>query len=108
MEEIFSKCDEATKFLKSFSNQNRLIILCCILDQKRNVTEITQLTGLPQASVSNQLALLRENKLIDCEKRHRERLYYIILPIQECLKLCNSYINSSVNKINNKNNFFAP
>lgn len=33
MEEIFSKCDEATKFLKSFSNQNRLIILCCILDQ---------------------------------------------------------------------------
>ncbi|MCL7796497.1 metalloregulator ArsR/SmtB family transcription factor [Pasteurella multocida] len=92
MEEIFSKYDEATKFLKSFSNQNRLIILCCILDQKRNVTEITQLTGLPQASVSNQLALLRENKLIDCEKRHRERLYYIADPrVLEIMRLLHKF-----------------
>ncbi|AKD39047.1 ArsR family transcriptional regulator [Pasteurella multocida subsp. multocida OH4807] len=80
MEEIFSKCDQATSFLKSFSNPNRLMILCCILDQKRNVTDITKLTGLPQASVSNQLSVLRENNLIDCEKRHRERLYYIADP----------------------------
>ncbi|MCU9999394.1 ArsR/SmtB family transcription factor [[Pasteurella] aerogenes] len=77
MQEMFSKCNEATLFLKSFSNPNRLMILCCLLEQKRNVTQITQLTGLPQAAISNQLALLRESQLIDCEKNHRERLYYI-------------------------------
>ena len=52
-------------------------VLCSLQEQRRNVTELANMTGLPQAAMSTQLALLREAGLVDCEIRHRERLYYI-------------------------------
>ena len=67
MEEIFAKCNEASAFLKLLANPNRLMVLCCLQDQRRNVTELTQMTGLPQAATSTQLSLLREAGLVDCE-----------------------------------------
>lgn len=77
MEDLFSKCNDAAAFLKLLANPNRLAVLCTLLDGCRNVTELSELTGLPQAATSNQLALLREAGLVACEVRHRERLYYI-------------------------------
>ena len=77
MEEMFSKYQEATAFLKLMANTNRLAVLCSLQDQRRNVTELAKIAGLPQAAMSSQLALLREAGLVDCEIRHRERLYYI-------------------------------
>ncbi|MCS4534669.1 ArsR/SmtB family transcription factor [Neisseria montereyensis] len=77
MQDMFAKYDEATAFLKLMANTNRLAVLCSLQDQKYNVTELANMTGLPQAAMSSQLALLREAGLVDCEIRHRERLYYI-------------------------------
>ncbi|KPN73132.1 transcriptional regulator [Neisseria dumasiana] len=77
MEEMFSKYQEATAFLKLMANTNRLAVLCSLQDQRRNVTELAKMAGLPQAAMSSQLALLREAGLVDCEIKHRERLYYI-------------------------------
>ncbi|EGZ44835.1 ArsR/SmtB family transcription factor [Neisseria wadsworthii] len=77
MEDKFSKYAEATAFLKLMANTNRLAVLCNLQEQRLNVTELAALTGLPQAAMSNQLALLREAGLVDCEVNHRERLYYI-------------------------------
>ncbi|QEY25311.1 ArsR/SmtB family transcription factor [Neisseria zalophi] len=77
MQDMFAKYDEATAFLKLMANTNRLAVLCSLQDRKYNVTELANMTGLPQAAMSSQLALLREAGLVDCEIRHRERLYYI-------------------------------
>lgn len=77
MEDILTKCHEASDFLKLFANPNRLAVLCCLHEQKRNVTELAQMLNLPQAAMSNQLAILRSAGLIDCEVNHRERRYYI-------------------------------
>ncbi len=68
---------EAADFLKLLANPNRLAVLCNLHAQRRNVTELAQITGLPQAAMSSQLALLREAGLVACEVNHRERLYYI-------------------------------
>ena len=92
MEEIFAKCNEASAFLKLLANPNRLMVLCCLQDQRRNVTELTQMTGLPQAATSTQLSLLREAGLVDCEIRHRERLYYIADPrVTETIQLLHTF-----------------
>ena len=68
---------EAADFLKLLANPNRLAVLCNLHEQPLNVTQLTAITGLPQAAMSSQLALLREAGLVACEVKHRERLYYI-------------------------------
>ena len=69
--------DEAANFLKLLANPNRLAVLCALHTASHNVTELTNLVGLPQAAMSTQLAVLREAKLVDCEVNHRERRYFI-------------------------------
>lgn len=76
-EETFDKYEQAAAFLKLLANPNRLAVLCNLQGERRNVTELAGTTGLPQAAMSNQLALLRGAGLINCEVKHRERLYYI-------------------------------
>ncbi len=77
MEDALKTYHDATAFLKLLANPNRLAVLCHLKDQQYNVTELAQMISLPQAAMSNQLAILREAGLIDCEIKHRERLYYI-------------------------------
>lgn len=37
MNEMFEKANEASNFLKLLANPNRLAILCCLLENERNV-----------------------------------------------------------------------
>lgn len=92
MNEILAKSHEATAFLKLLANPNRLAVLCCLQEQPRNVTELAQMLTLPQAAMSNQLAILREAELIDCEVKHRERLYYIKDPrVAEIIEILHKF-----------------
>lgn len=68
---------QASNFLKLLANENRFAILAALAEKNHNVTALVELVGRPQTAVSNQLAKLREAKLVDCEVRHRERLYYL-------------------------------
>lgn len=91
-EEMSDKYEQATAFLKLLANTNRLAVLCSLQDTRRNVTELAEMTGLPQAAMSNQLALLREAGLINCEVKYRERLYYIADPrVNETIALLYSF-----------------
>ena len=56
--------EEAAAFLKLLANPHRLAVLA-------------ESSGLPQAAMSSQLALLREAGLVSFEVNHRERQYYI-------------------------------
>ena len=69
--------EEATAFLKLLANPNRLAVLCKLHERPHNVTELAESSGLPQAAMSSQLALLREAGLVSFEVNHRERQYYI-------------------------------
>ncbi len=96
MEDILTKCNEATAFLKLLANPNRLAVLCCLQEQQRNVTELAQMLNLPQAAMSNQLAILRSAGLIDCDVKHRERLYYINDPkVADTIKLLHRFFCQS-------------
>lgn len=69
---------EVAEILKILANENRLIILCLLIDNKHTVNEIVELVGnISQSAVSQHLAILRANKIIDFEKKGQYQLYYI-------------------------------
>ena len=76
MKDILEKSNEASNFLKLLANPNRLAILCCLHEQRYNVTELTVKMNMPQAAMSNQLALLRKAGLVASDVRHREHGFF--------------------------------
>lgn len=77
MNDVFARASEAADFLKLLGNPNRLAVLCALSEKRFNVSELMRMVGVPQTAMSNQLAKLRDAKLVDFEVNHRERLYYI-------------------------------
>lgn len=68
---------EAAAFLKALSHEGRLMILCHLAAGERSVTELEQLLGARQASVSQQLARLRLEGLVST-RREGKAIYYAI------------------------------
>lgn len=92
MTPLLEQYGQASEFLKLLANPNRLAVLCTIQDNKHNVGELARLLDMPQAALSNQLSLLREAGLVDCDIRHRERLYYIADPrVHEMIALLHRF-----------------
>lgn len=67
----------ASSVLKSLSHETRLLILCLLTDGEKPVSEIEEFLGLPQASVSQQLARLRFDQLVS-SRRDGRYIYYKI------------------------------
>jgi DNA-binding transcriptional ArsR family regulator len=55
---------EAASMLKLLGNQDRLMLLCQMAFQERTVTELEQLTGIGQPTLSQQLGVLRREGLV--------------------------------------------
>ncbi|NCF28951.1 MAG: metalloregulator ArsR/SmtB family transcription factor [Gammaproteobacteria bacterium] len=66
---------EAAALLKALANQDRLLILCHLADGEKNVSELQELLGLRQPTISQQLSRLRYEKLVDC-RRSGKTIYY--------------------------------
>ena len=96
MKDILEKRNKASNFLKLLANPNRLAILCCLHEKRYNVTELTVKMNMPQAAMSNQLALLRKAGLVASDVKHRERVYYINDPkVVEMIKLLHGFFCDS-------------
>ena len=59
----------------ALSAPSRVIIVGCLLDGPRSVSDLTEALGMEQSAVSHQLRLLREHNLVRAEKAGRRRLY---------------------------------
>lgn len=67
----------ATAFLKALAHEGRLMILCHLSQGERSVTELEQLIGARQSAVSQQLARLRLEGLVE-NRRDGKAIYYRI------------------------------
>lgn len=67
--------DEATGFLKALANRHRLLVLCHLSDGEKSVGELEGLLGVRQPHLSQQLARLREDGLVQTRRRSRT-IYY--------------------------------
>ena len=65
----------ATDFLKALAHEGRLMILCHLASGERSVTELEQLLSQRQAAVSQQLARLRLEGLVE-SRRDGKAIYY--------------------------------
>jgi DNA-binding transcriptional ArsR family regulator len=72
---MIANAAQASDFLKALSHEARLVILCLLIEGERSVSEIEQMLDLRQPAVSQQLARLRADNLVET-RRDGKNIYY--------------------------------
>ncbi len=67
--------------LKIMSHPERLLMLCRMDEGEVSVSELVELTGLSQSSVSQHLAMLREEGVVTIRGEAQTRFYRLADPI---------------------------
>ena len=75
MADINESAKLASDFLKTLANQNRLVILCALVDGEKNVTQLEEILNVRQPTLSQQLARLRADKMVET-RRESKQVYY--------------------------------
>lgn len=75
IDEMMASAREASEFLKSLSHEARLVILCLLIEGERSVTDLEKIMDLRQPAVSQQLARLRADRLVET-RRDGKNIYY--------------------------------
>lgn len=66
---------EACSMLKVLANEDRLLILCQLIQGARNVGELEELLDIRQPTLSQQLTVLRAEGLVTTERKGKY-IYY--------------------------------
>lgn len=74
---MLAALDEASEFLKALSSRRRLAILCHLWEGEKSVGDLVRLTGARDTAVSQQLAILRKDRIVT-PRRDGQTLYYSI------------------------------
>lgn len=74
-EELEEKLHDAVELLKSLSNERRLLIVCSLCRHERSVGELEKIVGLSQSALSQHLARLRHDGLVNT-RREAQTIYY--------------------------------
>lgn len=69
--------DRASGLLKALANENRLLLVCNLLDRERSVGELAEALELRDSTVSQHLALLRKDGLVRA-RREGQTIWYSI------------------------------
>jgi ArsR family transcriptional regulator, virulence genes transcriptional regulator len=65
----------AVRLLKALSNRKRLLIACALYEGEKNAGELGKIVGSSQSTVSQHLARLRNNGLVE-RRREKQVIYY--------------------------------
>jgi DNA-binding transcriptional ArsR family regulator len=68
---------EASKLLKVLSNPDRLFLLCQMTQGEFSVKELEVMTGVLQPTLSQQLAVLREEQMVSTRREGKQIFYSI-------------------------------
>ena len=77
IEQLRANAESAGALLKALANPDRLLLLCQLSLGERNVSELEQLLGIQQPTLSQQLAVLRREGLV-ATRREGKQVYYRI------------------------------
>lgn len=67
--------EAGTHLLKALANEKRLQILCLLAEKELSVTQINQQLSLSQSALSQHLAILRRDQLVNT-RRESQTIYY--------------------------------
>ncbi len=75
LSELHAMASHACELLKAMSNEWRLMILCHLSEGEKTVGELQSLLGLSQSALSQHLAILRREKIVQSRK-HAQSVSY--------------------------------
>lgn len=73
--ELLARARDASEFLKALAHESRLVILCLLAEGEKSVMELAELLDQRQPSVSQQLARLKGEDLVQT-RRDGKYIYY--------------------------------
>jgi DNA-binding transcriptional ArsR family regulator len=69
--------DLATALMKVLANTDRLMLLCQLSQGEKSVGELERLLGIQQPTLSQQLTVLRDNKVVQT-RREGKNIFYSV------------------------------
>ncbi|MGL5616811.1 MAG: ArsR/SmtB family transcription factor [Sarcina sp.] len=73
-----SDISDVSNILKILSNENRLLIVCLLIEEPLKVSEIHEsISNLTQPALSQHLAVLKANRILASKKEGLNIIYYI-------------------------------
>ncbi len=75
IQEFEYKADNAATLMKSLGSRPRLMLLCHLSDGEKSVGALSELTGIRMSAVSQNLALLRAERIVS-QRRNGTTVYY--------------------------------
>ena len=75
IENMRAAADRASALLKVMGHKDRLMILCHLADGEKSVGELVALLCIPQSSLSQHLARMRAERLVET-RRESQSVYY--------------------------------
>ena len=78
--DLQARAEEAANLLKALANPDRLLLLCQLVEGERSVTDLGMLSGIAQPSLSQQLGVLRGERLVATRREGKSVIYRIDSP----------------------------
>lgn len=82
---MLDRAKQASEFLKALAHESRLLILCLLCEGKKSVTDLEELLSMRQPAVSQHLARLRHDGLV--ETAREGRIVYYTLANEDTRKI---------------------
>ena len=80
MDAMISSAHDASGFLKALAHEARLTIFCLLIEGEKSVTEIEETLRLRQPAISQQLARLRADGLVETRREGKNIFYSLARP----------------------------
>lgn len=77
LEKMEENVEIASQLLKAIASPNRLMLLCALAEGEKSVSELADALDLRQATVSQHLARLRQEDLVET-RREAQSVFYRI------------------------------
>ena len=81
-----SSAGRACSLLKTMANEDRLMLLCHLIDTELNVGELESLTEIRQPTLSQQLGVLRDEGLVATRREGKYIFYTLASPVRSLLQ----------------------
>ena len=75
LKKLEEQSEKASSLLKALANEKRLLIVCNLSAGEKNVGELEEVVGLSQSALSQHLARMRDEKIVDT-RRDAQQIFY--------------------------------
>lgn len=103
--ELNSAADEVCELMMLLSNRSRLKILCLLTEGEKSVGQLAEAIGARDTAVSQQLAVLRRERIVKPRREGQTMYYRIVAPnVAEVLEFLHSkYCGETANPKESRN-----